>query len=179
MNRSKNLQNLKTKKLGIEFGMTNYDQMNFQACFDHIDDILKVLADELNQQLKDKHMAYVIEWGEDLFGMDDLTDDRKRLELLKNMIGEALHVSSAQAIMPVELIGQYKDPWSRIKGFMALRQTAEEVASPISAEEYEEIKEIAIEAERAKPVNLESVYVNMHRPEWTEEQQIKLNKRKG
>lgn len=155
--------------------MNKEDFENFEASFQHIDDILKVLADELDQQLRDQHMSYVVEWVEkDTFGFEDFSDSRKRIEFIKVLIAEALHVSYVQAIMPIELIGQHKDPWSRVKGFMALRQTSEQVQSPIAAEEYEQIKEIAIEAERQKPINLESIPVNMQRPEWTEAEQMAL-----
>lgn len=144
--------------------------------FEQIDKILAQLVEELNSQLQDEHMAYVVEWSEDfVFGSDDFNDERKRMEFLKMIICEALRISAVQAIMPEEMIGPRTDPWSRIKGFMALRQSKEDVQSPISATEYEEIK---VTAEKAKALDLESVHVNNERLDWTQEQQEELIARK-
>ena len=150
--------------------MNKEDFENFEECFQHIDDILKVLVDELDQQIKDQHMAYVIEWGKDLiYGPEDLTDKDKVDGFIRIMVRDAFLAAIENAACKTQL-----DPWSRIKGFMALRLKPEEVQSPIAASEYEEIKTIAIEAERQKPINLESVPVNMQRPEWTEAEQMAL-----
>ena len=149
--------------------MNKEDFDSFQASFDHIDDILKVLADELNQQLRDHHMGYDAFWGDLRVCVNSDTSQEDRDLLVELFITDALSVSVQRAMGKA-----YSDPWARIKGFMALRQTPEEVQSPIAASEYEEIKTIAIEAERQKPINLESIPVNMQRPEWTEAEQFEL-----
>ena len=173
MKRRKDLQTLKADKLGVHFGLTP-DERNFEACFQHIDDILKVLADELDQQLKDEHMIYDVELDGKVIKFDGDNDRRKRREIVIWLIEEALITAVNNAVFPIRIRVEHKDPWSRIKGFMALRLSKEDVASPIRAEEYEVIKEIAIEAERQKPINLESIPVNMQRPEWTEAEQMEL-----
>ena len=151
--------------------MNKEDFENFQASFQHIDDILKVLADELDQQLKERHMDYKMEWGDEetlfLEASGQTEEDRKLF--IDLLISDALSTCMEKAMGKV-----CTDPWSRIKGFMALRLSKEEVQSPIAASEYEEIKTIAIEAERQKPINLESIPVNMQRPEWTEAEQMEL-----
>jgi len=171
MKRRKDLQEIKSKKLGVCFGAGNPDHYNFAQCFDHIDDILKVLADELDQQLRDQHMDYKMEWGdkETLFLEASGQTEEDRKLFIDLLISDALSASIERATGKV-----FTDPWSRIKGFMALRLSKEDVESPIRAEEYETIKEIAIEAERQKPINLESIPVNMQRPEWTEAEQMEL-----
>lgn len=144
--------------------MNKEDFENFQASFDHIDDILKVLVDELDQQLLDDHMIYSVQFGDD--AIDNIDTKEKREQFLLMIIKEALLTSMDNA-----LFGEEVDPWSRIKGFMALRQSKEEVQSPISAEVYEEIK---VAAKKEVPLDLDSTYINNQRPEWTQEQQEAL-----
>ena len=149
--------------------MNKEDFDNFQASFQHIDDILKVLVDELDKQFKYEHMMYDVEWDKDIFNAEALKDKKLRFHVIKLFIHDALMMSSYNALGLNDFKGQ--DPWFRINGIMALRQSKEDVQSPISAEEYEEIK---VTAEKAKALDLESVHVNNERPEWTQEQQEAL-----
>ena len=171
----KKVKEIQSKQLGCSF-VTVEDYHEFESCFEHIDDILKVLADELDQQLKERHMGYDAFWGDLRVCVNSDTTQEDRDLLIELFITDALSVSVQRAMGKV-----CTDPWSRIKGFMALRLSKEDVESPIRAEEYEVIKEIAIEAERQKPINLESIPVNMQRPEWTEAEQMALliKKEKG
>jgi hypothetical protein len=151
--------------------MNKEDIKNFQASFQHIDDILKVLAGELSDQFQDKHMIYDVEWtekkGDRVIKFDPCNNKEEREIFIRFLIKDALDTLANNFAYPEEAT----DSWARIKGIMSLRQSPEETQSPISAAEYEEIK---VTAEKAKALDLDSVHVNNERPEWTQEQQEAL-----
>ena len=166
----KKVKHLTANRLGVKFGLA-VDQRNFNICFQHIDDILKALVNDLDEQLSEEHMNYDVVWdNETTMCFNSETKKEERELFIELLLSEALSSSMKKAMGDVDV-----DPWSIIKGVMALRVSKKAVQSPISAQEYEEIK---VAAKKSVPLDMDSVYVNNEMPGWTEEKQIELLLRK-
>jgi hypothetical protein len=138
--------------------------------FEQIDNALIQLAKDLNSQLSDEHMFYDVEFDGQKICLDDESTKEDKELFMELLITDALNISMHKAMGDVDA-----DPWSRVKFFMALRLPKEAVQSPMTPTEYEEFK---VNAEKARALDMESIAVNNQRPEWTQEQQMALLKKK-
>lgn len=177
------MSDLKAKQLGCTF-MIHEDYANFMECFEHIDDILRALENELNEQFQDEHMTYDVEWtekeGDRVIKFDVCNNAQERDILIRFLLKDALDTLANNIAYPDKKL----DPWARIKGIMALRLKKEDVQSPLTVEQYEDArKPIEIHnvdgkgycyCDKERALHLDSIYLAMQREDWTEEEQIKF-----
>ena len=135
----------------------------------NIEYALRLLYHELNAQLSEGFVDYVIEFGGEKFIFDAYATQEERNRFIKLIFDDAMEVSTRCAVS-ADLEGM--QAWDRIIHLIAMRIEKEDVASPMSAQEYQAIKDEAASSCKAKAINLESIYVNMQRPDWAEEDQI-------
>jgi hypothetical protein len=170
----------------------------------NIEYALRILYHELNAQLSEGFVNYDIEFGGEKFRFDAYTTQEERNRFIKLLLDDAMEVSTRCAVSD-DLEGI--QAWSRIIQFISMRVKKEDIVSPLYAEEYQEIKKLksdahlqilpdfpddpdydpskmkkyraAIDRLRSRPVDLDSLYVNMQRDTWAEEDQIALLERKA
>lgn len=126
------------------------------------------LMDTLDAQLSLDYIAYDIEFQGKKFHFGGATTMQES-EKLQEDKREFIQLLLSDAFYKL-LKDQDENAWEYVLQFKA--QSREEVASPISKEQYAEAKQIA--AEKAKAVNLESIYVNMEREDWSEDKSFAL-----
>lgn len=120
-----------------------------------IENNLRELCDEINYELSLDFVTYDIQFGEHTFKFDDIdpnnrTDNKKRFTklLLMDALSKTLdNILSQDAELAARL-----SAWDRVVQFEKMALKKEDVQSHISAESYEDLKDIARnkQDERAK-----------------------------
>jgi hypothetical protein len=131
---------------------------------------LKLIVKQLREQLSKDYVSYEIKFNDFTYCLDASSNPRRRDTLIGLLLQDAL----------ITLVNDTLDAnedskaWDRVAAIKGMDVAKEQVQSPMMAKAYEEIR---LKAEKAKPLDLESLYVNMERPDWTQEKQIEFVKK--
>jgi hypothetical protein len=131
----------------------------------------EILIEQLQEQLSKDYVSYDIEFDDFTYCLDASSDPRRRNTLIRLLLMDAVGTLVNNIIHEEE---DKEKAWDRVSALQAMHVKKEEIQSPMMAKVYEEIR---LKADKAKPIDLESLYVNMERPDWTEEKQIELVKK--